>query len=88
AQELARIAVTRPPGAPAAPGTFPQADVEATLLSIIGMGKAGAAELNYVSDVDVIFVSGVASGSELETGRSVDIATRLAMLTMRALGQP
>ena len=62
---------------------FPAAEVAATRLSIIGMGKAGARELNYVSDVDVIFV---AEGSgELSDGRAVEIATRLAMATMRGI---
>ena len=32
-------------------------EVAATKLAIIGMGKAGARELNYLSDVDVIFVT-------------------------------
>ncbi len=58
-------------------------DVAATRLAIIGMGKAGARELNYVSDVDVIFV---AEGSEgLTDDRVVEIATRLAMATMRGI---
>src|SRR5690606_19057465 len=35
---------------------FPAADVAATRLAIIGMGKSGGRELNYLSDVDVIFV--------------------------------
>jgi glutamate-ammonia-ligase adenylyltransferase len=46
-------------------------------LAIIGMGKAGARELNYVSDVDVIFV---AEGS-------VEVATKLAMLTMKGINE-
>lgn len=54
---------------------FAPEEVEATSLAIIGMGKAGARELNYVSDVDVIFV---AEGS-------LEIATQLAMQTMRAI---
>ncbi|MBG6107995.1 bifunctional [glutamine synthetase] adenylyltransferase/[glutamine synthetase]-adenylyl-L-tyrosine phosphorylase [Frigoribacterium sp. CG_9.8] len=62
---------------------FPSAEVAATRLSIIGMGKAGARELNYVSDVDVIFV---AEGSgEVSDARAVEIATRLAMATMRGI---
>lgn len=62
---------------------FPAAEVRATRLSIIGMGKAGARELNYVSDVDVIFV---AEGSgELSGARAVEIATRLAMAVMRGI---
>lgn len=63
--------------------SFPAAEVAATRLSIIGMGKAGARELNYVSDVDVIFVAAGSDG--LEDGRAVEIATRLAMQTMRGI---
>ena len=33
-------------------------------LAIIGMGKAGAAELNYLSDVDVIYVTDVPDGAD------------------------
>ncbi|MBV9160665.1 MAG: bifunctional [glutamine synthetase] adenylyltransferase/[glutamine synthetase]-adenylyl-L-tyrosine phosphorylase [Pseudonocardiales bacterium] len=44
-------------------------------LAVIGMGKCGGAELNYVSDVDVIFVGG--SADELGA------ATKLASTTMR-----
>ena len=54
-------------------------DVAATKLAIIGMGKAGARELNYLSDVDVIFVT--------DTEDSVEIATRLAMDTMKGIGE-
>ena len=62
---------------------FPAAEVAATRLAIIGMGKAGAQELNYVSDVDVIFVAG--GSVDLPDGRVVEIATHLAMATMRAI---
>ncbi|MBC7763573.1 MAG: bifunctional glutamine-synthetase adenylyltransferase/deadenyltransferase, partial [Candidatus Saccharibacteria bacterium] len=62
---------------------FPAAEVAATRLAIIGMGKAGARELNYVSDVDVIFVAG--GSADLTDGRVVEIATRLAMATMRGI---
>ena len=51
------VARTRVAGA-AGTGLFPREQVEATRLAVIGMGKAGARELNYVSDVDVIFVGG------------------------------
>lgn len=44
-------------GTVAARGVFPREQVGATRLAVIGMGKAGASELNYVSDVDVIFVA-------------------------------
>lgn len=57
----------------------------ATTLAIIGMGKAGARELNYVSDVDVIFVGGTADEDVVDEARAIDIATRLARETMRGL---
>jgi len=68
-------------------GLFPREQVAATRLSIIGMGKTGARELNYVSDVDVIFVCGAAEGAEEEWGASriIDIATRLAVQTMQGI---
>ncbi|MDQ1598487.1 MAG: [glutamine synthetase] adenylyltransferase / [glutamine synthetase]-adenylyl-L-tyrosine [Microbacteriaceae bacterium] len=62
---------------------FPESEVAATRLAIIGMGKAGARELNYVSDVDVIFVAEGANG--LSDDRAVEIATRLAIATMRGI---
>jgi glutamate-ammonia-ligase adenylyltransferase len=62
---------------------FPADDVAATRLAIIGMGKAGARELNYVSDVDVIFVA--EAGEGIRNDRAVEIATRLAMATMRGI---
>ena len=62
---------------------FPAADVARTRLAVIGMGKAGARELNYVSDVDVIFVADAAD--DLAGDRAVEIATRLAMETMRGI---
>ena len=64
---------------------FPAEDVERTRLAIIGMGKAGARELNYLSDVDVVYVAQGADG--LENGRAVEIATRLAVHTVRAVSE-
>ncbi len=49
---------------------------EAPRLAVIAMGKCGARELNYVSDVDVIFVA-----EDLEN--NLAIATRLAGEMMR-----
>ncbi|MCU1582707.1 MAG: bifunctional [glutamine synthetase] adenylyltransferase/[glutamine synthetase]-adenylyl-L-tyrosine [Microbacteriaceae bacterium] len=63
--------------------SFPADEVAHTRLAIIGMGKAGAAELNYVSDVDVIFVAD--GGGNVANDRAVEIATRLAMATMRGI---
>ena len=41
-------------------GGYDPAEVEATKLAVIAMGKTGARELNYISDVDVIFVADTA----------------------------
>jgi glutamate-ammonia-ligase adenylyltransferase len=51
---------------------------DSTPLAIIGMGKSGARELNYLSDVDVIFVT---EGDDA----AVERATRLARETMRGI---
>lgn len=88
ALHLARRIAGRAPDEPAAPGRFPADEVDATCLAIIGMGKAGARELNYVSDVDVIFVAESADEQVASTARAIDIATRLAMLVMRLIGEP
>lgn len=61
---------------------FPADEVAATRLAVIGMGKSGARELNYLSDVDVIFV---ASGEGIDDARAIEIATRLAIDTMHAI---
>jgi len=50
-------------------------------LAIIGMGKAGAAELNYLSDVDVIYVTEVPEGADPES--IIQKATKLAVETAR-----
>jgi len=50
--------------------------------AVIGMGKCGARELNYVSDVDVIFVAEPAEG--VDEDEALRIATRLATGLMRA----
>jgi glutamate-ammonia-ligase adenylyltransferase len=65
---------------------FPRDQVAHVQLAIIGMGKAGARELNYVSDVDVIFVAG-ADDPDIGDSRVVDIATRLAVQTMRGISE-
>jgi glutamate-ammonia-ligase adenylyltransferase len=62
---------------------FPADSVAATRLAIIGMGKAGARELNYVSDVDVIFV--VEAAGSLGTDVALTIGTRLAMQTAKGI---
>jgi len=61
---------------------YPESDVASTRVAIIGMGKAGARELNYVSDVDVIFVT---EPDGIDADRAVEIATKLAVQTMRGI---
>jgi glutamate-ammonia-ligase adenylyltransferase len=51
-------------------------------LAVIGMGKSGGRELNYVSDVDVIFVAEPVEGQPEEI--ALRAANRLAAATMRA----
>lgn len=81
------VARTRVTGGATGAGLFPRDQVAATRLAIIGMGKAGARELNYVSDVDVIFVAGAEDAALEDIGESriVDIATRLAVQAMRGI---
>ena len=50
--------------------------------AVIGMGKAGARELNYVSDVDVIFVAEPRDGADEQ--QALAAATSLATGLMRA----
>ncbi|MGW1000993.1 bifunctional [glutamine synthetase] adenylyltransferase/[glutamine synthetase]-adenylyl-L-tyrosine phosphorylase [Streptomyces sp. NPDC002520] len=50
-------------------------------LAVIAMGKCGGHELNYVSDVDVIFVAEAADGAD--EGKALGSATKLASHMMR-----
>ncbi|SCD46856.1 glutamate-ammonia-ligase adenylyltransferase [Streptomyces sp. BpilaLS-43] len=50
-------------------------------LAVVAMGKCGGHELNYVSDVDVIFVGEPAEGAE--ENKALQAATRLAAHMMR-----
>ncbi|HEY2556379.1 MAG TPA: bifunctional [glutamine synthetase] adenylyltransferase/[glutamine synthetase]-adenylyl-L-tyrosine phosphorylase, partial [Diaminobutyricibacter sp.] len=84
----ASLAVARRMASGSGPGRFPEAEVRATRFAVIGMGKAGAHELNYVSDVDVIFVADGDEDEGVSSGRAVDIATRLAILMMRGIDAP
>jgi len=67
---------------------YPAEELALTRLAIIGMGKAGARELNYLSDVDVIFVGGSADPESLEDHRAVELATFLAAETIRGISAP
>ena len=61
---------------------FDAAEVADVGLAVIGMGKCGARELNYISDVDVIYV--IESGA-LEDARATTIGTALASGISRAI---
>jgi glutamate-ammonia-ligase adenylyltransferase len=55
-------------------------------LAVVGMGKCGARELNYVSDVDVIFVAApgrFANGSDADEYEALRTGTQLAAGMMR-----
>ncbi|MGV9456196.1 bifunctional [glutamine synthetase] adenylyltransferase/[glutamine synthetase]-adenylyl-L-tyrosine phosphorylase [Streptomyces sp. NPDC003635] len=56
-------------------------DASACRLAVVAMGKCGGHELNYVSDVDVIFVGEPAEGAD-ET-KALRAATKLASHMMR-----
>jgi glutamate-ammonia-ligase adenylyltransferase len=71
--------------APKQPRKFDAGEVADVALSVIGMGKCGARELNYISDVDVIYV--VESG-ELDDARANTIGTALASGISRAISSP
>jgi glutamate-ammonia-ligase adenylyltransferase len=53
-----------------------------TRLAVVGLGKCGAQELNYVSDVDVLFVAEPVLDSDgeplISSDQAVQIATRMA----------
>lgn len=65
-------------------GTFSAVEVDQTKVAVIAMGKCGARELNYISDVDVIFVAD-SNAAGTEVNRSLEIATLLATRMMRAI---
>lgn len=64
---------------------FSREEVALVDLAIIGMGKCGARELNYLSDVDVIYVAQSRDEDKLPTEKALTIATRLAQHTSRAI---
>ena len=62
------------------------ADAPQARLAIVGMGKCGGRELNYISDVDVIFVAEPVEG--VEESAALRTATTLASSVMRLCSQP
>jgi len=57
---------------------------DACRFAVIGMGKCGGRELNYVSDVDVIFVAEPASGDSADETSALVVGAQLATALMRA----
>lgn len=86
-RELADLAAAALEGALAisraeACARFGVEDVADVRLAVIGMGKCGAHELNYVSDVDVIYVH---SSERLDEELAHTVATELASGISRAI---
>ncbi|MCQ4207104.1 bifunctional [glutamine synthetase] adenylyltransferase/[glutamine synthetase]-adenylyl-L-tyrosine phosphorylase [Streptomyces longispororuber] len=81
AAELADLATATLRAALAIARTAAPGDAALCRLAVIAMGKCGGHELNYVSDVDVIFVGDAADGAD--EGKAVQAATRLASHMMR-----
>lgn len=81
AAELADLATATLRAALAIARTAAPEDAAQCRLAVIAMGKCGGHELNYVSDVDVIFVAEPADGAE--ESEAVPAATRLAAHLIR-----
>lgn len=81
AAELADLATATLRAALAIARTAAPEDAAVCRLAVIAMGKCGGHELNYVSDVDVIFVAEPFDGAE--ESKAVQGATRLAAHMMR-----
>ncbi|MDX3453659.1 bifunctional [glutamine synthetase] adenylyltransferase/[glutamine synthetase]-adenylyl-L-tyrosine phosphorylase [Streptomyces sp. ME02-8801-2C] len=81
AAELADLATATLRAALAIARTAAPGDAALCRLAVIAMGKCGGHELNYVSDVDVIFVGEAAEGAD--EGKALQAATRLASHLMR-----
>ncbi|MEU6576962.1 bifunctional [glutamine synthetase] adenylyltransferase/[glutamine synthetase]-adenylyl-L-tyrosine phosphorylase [Streptomyces sp. NPDC046805] len=81
AAELADLATATLRAALALASAEAAEDAALCRLAVIAMGKCGGHELNYVSDVDVIFVGEAAGGAD--EGKALGAATRLASHMMR-----
>ena len=81
AAELADLATATLRAALAIARAAAPEDAATCRLAVIAMGKCGGHELNYVSDVDVIFVGEAPEG--VDEGTAVQAATRLASHLMR-----
>ncbi|MCF3119484.1 bifunctional [glutamine synthetase] adenylyltransferase/[glutamine synthetase]-adenylyl-L-tyrosine phosphorylase [Streptomyces arenae] len=81
AAELADLATATLRAALAMARAAAPSDAAQCRLAVIAMGKCGGHELNYVSDVDVIFVAEAVEGAD--EGKALRAATRLASHMMR-----
>ncbi|MFJ8469193.1 bifunctional [glutamine synthetase] adenylyltransferase/[glutamine synthetase]-adenylyl-L-tyrosine phosphorylase [Streptomyces swartbergensis] len=81
AAELADLATATLRAALRIAGAAAPEDAALCRLAVVAMGKCGGHELNYVSDVDVIFVGEAVEGAD-ET-KAIRAATRLASHMMR-----
>ncbi|WP_150462631.1 bifunctional [glutamine synthetase] adenylyltransferase/[glutamine synthetase]-adenylyl-L-tyrosine phosphorylase [Nesterenkonia ebinurensis] len=61
-----------------------RAEAEQIELAVIGMGKCGARELNYISDVDVIYIH--SAPEEYDAASARDLAISLASGIAKVLG--
>ncbi|QDY76467.1 bifunctional [glutamine synthetase] adenylyltransferase/[glutamine synthetase]-adenylyl-L-tyrosine phosphorylase [Streptomyces qinzhouensis] len=81
AAELADLAIATLRAALAIARAAAPEDGARCRLAVIALGKCGGQELNYVSDVDVVFVGEPTGGADENTG--LQAATRLASHLMR-----
>ncbi|MFI5569852.1 bifunctional [glutamine synthetase] adenylyltransferase/[glutamine synthetase]-adenylyl-L-tyrosine phosphorylase [Streptomyces sp. NPDC051740] len=81
AAELADLATATLRAALALAGAAAPADAALCRLAVIALGKCGGHELNYVSDVDVVFVGEAVDGADED--KALRAATRLAAHMMR-----
>ncbi|AIR98045.1 bifunctional [glutamine synthetase] adenylyltransferase/[glutamine synthetase]-adenylyl-L-tyrosine phosphorylase [Streptomyces glaucescens] len=81
AAELADLATATLRAALRIAGAAAPEDAALCRLAVIAMGKCGGHELNYVSDVDVIFVGEAVDGAD--ENKALQAATRLASHMMR-----
>ncbi|MDH6584202.1 glutamate-ammonia-ligase adenylyltransferase [Streptomyces sp. SAI-133] len=85
AAELADLATATLRAALAMARAAAPEDAALCRLAVIAMGKCGGHELNYVSDVDVIFVGEAVDGAD--EGKALRAATKLASHMMRVCSE-
>lgn len=66
-------------------GSFSHQEVAGVELAVIGMGKCGARELNYISDVDVVYV---VAAPDLPEHTAIQIGEQLASRLARVVNAP